>query len=241
VPVTHFNYDLIDGNQAEASVSMSEVSCAFVRLLDWCLQNQDLKSAGAKLAALQTFLDPVHAQFSTLAEIGRAGGFSRSLVCHWLMRARDACGIGLNLRGPDARRNCSEAQRLAAQNGHHSSNFRRKNSTGAGAPESHEGADMNQSVKERFRTLDAATDEIARLETQLATRQSKPAVTSTTITTTIKAAPKAPGPPNASPKPAPALGDLSDLELKAALDLSNRAKDADTTKLLYDELCRRRN
>jgi hypothetical protein len=86
---------------------------------------------------------------------------------------------------------------------------------------------MDRKVKAQFRTLSAATDEISRLQKELAAKNtSQPGIT------THQSEPVKPAPPQ--------LGDLDDATLKEALNLSNRANDTDMVKALYNEILRRR-
>jgi hypothetical protein len=100
---------------------------------------------------------------------------------------------------------------------------------------------MDAKVRDRFPTLDRATDRIAELEAQLAeTRVSKP-VASTATPRPPATIPQTPQKPP-SPSPKLTVSDLSQSELTEALDLANKSGDSKMVATLYRELqSRRRN
>jgi hypothetical protein len=215
-PIVEFDFGAIDGGEeTKGLVPISEAAGAVAQILGWIVGDRnakdDLKAAGGRAAALQCLLDPTR-RYKNLASIARDCGVSRSIVSQWLMALRDNYSLKMNLRGSYVRQHCREAQLQAVQDGTHSSNFTKKNHN--------EGAEMKRAeIAQKFRTLDAAIGEIERLHNP-----------TSSVSLSFK--------PAAKP---PTLQELSDPELKAALDIANHNGDSAMVAMLYGELNRRRN
>ena len=241
VRTADFDFGALDPEiQSRSLIPIDMVTSSFVRILEWAQSAENLTGVGARIASLQVLLDPVNGKYKSLSEVARASGFGRATLSKALVNLRDAYGLQLSLYS--GRENCRAAQLSALERGTHSSFCSHKNGAKA-APQTRE--TMDQKVKERFRTLDAATDEIARLEGELSKQgspktvaspqkpQNQPAVVKPVVTATAM-----PAPPTA-PRQLKA-SDLSMAELKEALDLANRDGDTEMVRLLYSELNSRR-
>jgi hypothetical protein len=242
VPRVDFNYDAIDGPKAEKLFSMAEIAAGFSQILDWVENSGDLASAGGKIHALRTYLDPVQAKFRSLAEIERAAGVSRAAVSDWLLELRDFYNLKANFRGPFVRQHCREGQLSALAAGRHSSNRTRKQRD-ATITKGDEIEMTRQEVASAFPTLDRALDEVQRLQNELE-QTHKSIFKAATAAPAPKPAP-APTPkpsprPSSVPKPPSRLEELTIPELKAALDIANHAGATEVVKDLYAHLNRRR-
>jgi hypothetical protein len=230
-PVVHFDWNAVSGEPVtEDQVPVATAASAIMRILDWLTASRNFHYTGTKTHMLRTLLDPINGEFRTMAEIARAGGISRAALSKAFTDLRDTYGIRLcGGKLNSSRAIYREAQlRLAAEH-HHASDTVRKNSTdpSRGNPE------MNPP-----KTLDAARNEIARLEAELAT------------VTALKPAPATLPPPKAviptpikpaqTPHSAPKLEDLNRLELTQILDVAQRRGDQALVATVYAELNRRR-
>jgi hypothetical protein len=201
--------------------SLTTIRTGFTEILAWITSAQDFTGAGARAHSLATVLNPIDSRFRNLSAISRASGVHRATLNKSLHNLLDTHGVQLcvgKLQG--SREKYRAAQLAAVAAGTHASNFTRKNHRAA-APETEKPMNADQP-----KTLDAAKQRIKELEAQLAGRGGN----QTGKTTTKPAA-----------ATGPQLADLSDLELKEALDLAAHSKDAEMTKIIYSEVCRRRN
>jgi len=213
VPVCHFDFNQLDrcGENSDM-VPIEAVTSGFNQLLGWMLSSRDLVFVGARAAALLTLLDPVNSDYRNLNEIAIATGVSRASLSKSLLELKDRYGLGLSFRGSRVRQNCSEAQKKTIAAGTHSSFSRKQNGTINGTRKI-----MDQSAKNRYRTLDAATDRIAALEEQLNLRPQIPA------------------------KPAALTPQqMTIAELKAEMERANRSGDQALFKNLVSEYQKRR-
>ena len=160
VPVTDFDFDAVDP-LPQTETSLDQAVKNFGALLDWLWH--DHPTSAYKLAALRTLLDPVQSEFKSLAEIGRSAGLSRACVSAWITELRDKFGIRQSFRGSNVSRNCRVAQLHAVATGRHASIKTKGNPRGLSYNQEWK---MNQKVKDRYPTLDRATDRIAELETR---------------------------------------------------------------------------
>ncbi len=115
----------VDGEEpADTTVTMSDVGACFALILQWALGADTLTLAGARIASLGVYLDPVHnARFgSNLAEIAREAGCTRAALSKALMDFRDDCGIQLSGgKRSEARASYRQTQIEALEAGRHSS------------------------------------------------------------------------------------------------------------------------
>jgi hypothetical protein len=226
VPIANFPYNSLDPETtAPNTVSIDAPASAFAEVLSWILASDNLEFASAKAAALSTLLNPT-GRYRSLAAVARASGCTRSLLSKALLDLRDRFNIKQNFRGNLIRGNCSKAQHALVDEGRHAST-KTKNTR-----------DMNaQQARLKFRTLDAACSEIERLTK--VTSPTPPAQTAP-LTTAVKASVSKSVVAPVS-KPALQLSDLTRAELLEAMDLANSEGDGEMTKVLYAEVCRRRN
>ncbi len=132
--VTDFDFDEIDRNlgfsepddQTEHDISMSDVGAAFSLILGWICASDTLTGAGARAAALLTYLDPVNSRFESLADIARDAGLTRATLSKALLELRDQAGVNLSMgKLAGTRSTYSTAQREAVSKGTHCSATRK--------------------------------------------------------------------------------------------------------------------
>jgi hypothetical protein len=225
---------------SEPHVPMPDVASGFSTIVHWICSAKELNMVAARALTLQTWLDPVGAQFRSLNQIAEHCAVTRAALSKAVLVFRDEHNIGLTIgRLESSRAVFRQAQRIAFQNGTHSSQTRKNRK-----PQFNEGNDMTASeIRQKFRTLDAAVTEIERLQkTQSSTATQSP--------TTAAATPK----PVATPRPAqkppassrvtspspPKLSDLNQQELVQVLDVANARGDRELVARVYGELNERR-
>lgn len=126
----------VDGESIEDSkVSFSDMSAVLSLIIGWALGGETLLLAGARLASLGVFLDPIHnAKFGkNLSEIAREAGCTRQALSKSLVGFRDACGIvisGGKLHGSRAK--FSRIQRDLIADGKHASDTRKAKKLASG-------------------------------------------------------------------------------------------------------------
>jgi hypothetical protein len=218
VCTTGFDFGALDP-EIPNLIPMDTVTSGFVKILGWMQSGADLRSVAARVLALDTFLNPVHAKYQSLSEISQATGISRAALSRALLNLHDDYGLRWCMRVPGTREHCASAQKLALQNGHHASFKTRKNPIAQ-----RENIAMNASTEPK--TLDAAKQRIRALEQELSRRDSKP---------------DQPGQRETKPGPAaaPQLSDLNRNELLQVLSIANHDGNTDLVRSVYAELKRR--
>jgi hypothetical protein len=234
VPRVDFDYSALDPQAPEPLIPLSQATSGVTRILDWATELRDLKTNGARIAALSLLLGS-NSQYRSLAQIARDAGVSRAIISRWLMQLRDSVGLKMTLRGTEVREHCRQAQNALVAAGQHASVRTRGNpralsyncssrKNGSACATTHENL-MNTSTEPK--TLDAAKQRIRTLEAQLAGRsESQPGKTATK-----------PGTASVPPR----LEDLSLPELQQVLDESNRRGNSELVGVIYREINRRRN
>jgi hypothetical protein len=130
ISVTDFNFDEVDFNlgltEPGDGVAMSDVTSAFVRILQWICSGDGMASKGGRAEALRYFLDPTQSEYDSLDAIGQEAGVSRAALSAALMDLRKELKLGQTLGKRDyCRAVYSEAQRRAFKAGVHSSHTRK--------------------------------------------------------------------------------------------------------------------
>jgi hypothetical protein len=218
---------------SETHVPMPDVASGFSTIVHWICSPVDLNMIAARALTIQTWLNPINAQFRSLNKIAEHCSVTRAALSKAILVFRDEHNIGLTIgRLESSRAVFRQAQRIAFQNGTHSSQTRKNRK-----PQFNEGDDMNSSARSRFRTLDQAIQAIEKLETQLA---AKPVVTTAASPKIAVSPQKPPASPHVSLPSPPRLEDLSMPELKTALDMANSDKNTAMVRVLYSEIDRRR-
>jgi len=95
-----FDYDAVDRGigwkETETdTVTFSDMTAAFVLILEWILKGRNLEAAGGRAAALSVYLDPVHStKFgNNISEIARQSGVTKQALSHALMEFRDSVEV----------------------------------------------------------------------------------------------------------------------------------------------------
>jgi hypothetical protein len=118
----------VDGEPIEeATVTWSDMSAAFVLILEWILKGHTLSLAGARAASLAVYLDPTHnSKFgSNLAQIALEANCTKAALSKALMDFRDDAGIMLSAgKSQGARATYQNVQRRLVHEHKHSSDIK---------------------------------------------------------------------------------------------------------------------
>jgi hypothetical protein len=130
ISVTDFDYDSVDFNlgltEPGDGVAMSDVTSAYVRILQWICSGGGMASKGARAEALRLFLSPTESPYASLQEIADESGVTKAALSAALMDLRKALGLGLTMgKVAGSSENYRKAQLAAKAAGIHSS-FTRK-------------------------------------------------------------------------------------------------------------------
>jgi hypothetical protein len=213
VPITRFVYpDEATPPVSEKPLTIAEVSSAFSNVIDWIVTPQAPNMIAARSLTMKLWLDPIRSRHRSLLRIAQECDVSRAALSKALLAFRDEYSIGLTIgRLESSREIFRQAQLASIENGTHAS-FSRKN-----ANLNTNSDTMDYSVKDRYPTLDRATDRIAELESKLPeVKESKTAP----VTTPIEA--------------------LTASELEQAMRLANKQGNGDLVKALLREWHRRK-
>jgi hypothetical protein len=84
-----FDYAALDPSQPEQFVSTTQASAALIAILQWMMKSESFASAGAKLHALSTALDPINSPYRSLASIALDADLTRAALSKSLLQLFD--------------------------------------------------------------------------------------------------------------------------------------------------------
>jgi len=133
-PIVDFNYSALDPDTAETLIPLSLAVSGVARILSWATELEDLRSNGARIAALSVLLGSTD-KYRSLAAIAREAKVSRAIISRWLLELRDRYGIRMSMRGSLIRENCRQAQQRSVAAGRHVSQGGKKTALAANRPD----------------------------------------------------------------------------------------------------------
>jgi hypothetical protein len=111
----------------DETVALDDATSALTVLIAWCCAPQNISAMGGRVCVLQLWLDPTHAKYDSLQQIGDAAGQTRSALSKCLNELRAQLGNRnlLPMKSQAHRSALSRGQIASVSNGDHVS-FKRK-------------------------------------------------------------------------------------------------------------------